>query len=121
MNILLIGHEGYLGRGLHEYFRRDHHVVGWEERDDLFTLDREFVRDQQFDVLVNLAIAADRASAEYRVDAPTDRVNVGGARHLARILAGSGVHWIQLSTREVLGPIYTEADVVRTDDGYRPR
>jgi nucleoside-diphosphate-sugar epimerase len=44
-----------------------------------------------------------------------------GARHLARILNGSEIGWIQFSTREVLGPVFTRNDVVKTPKGLRPK
>lgn len=121
MNILLVGHQGYLGRGLHEYLTPRHRVVGWDQQEDLFSLSAEHVQAQGCDAVINLAVAADRAVARFQIDTPTDRVNVCGARHIARVLKGSDVHWIQLSTREVLGPVYTEDDVTLTDQGYRPR
>jgi nucleoside-diphosphate-sugar epimerase len=121
MNILLIGHEGYLGRGLHAFLKKDHRVLGWDIREDLFKLDAATLAREKIEMLINLSVAADRRSATFQAGAPTDTVNVGGARHLAKILKGSEIAWIQMSTREVLGPVYRKEDVVETDSGYRPR
>src|SRR5450432_178578 len=121
MNILLIGHEGYLGRGLYSYLSRDHHVIGWDKKEDLFQLSAAFLAQERIELLINLSVVADRQSKVFLADAATDRVNVGGARHLATILKGTGLGWIQMSTREVLGPVYTLNDVTQSGDDYRPK
>ncbi|MHB2019353.1 MAG: NAD-dependent epimerase/dehydratase family protein, partial [Candidatus Xenobia bacterium] len=121
MNILLIGHRGYLGSGLHAWFSHRHRVVGWDKDEDLFKLDANVLRQNRIDVVVNMSVMADRHSTRFLIDTPCDTVNVGGARHLAQILAGTDIMWIQMSTREVLGPVYTENDVEKTEAGYRPR
>ncbi len=121
MNILLIGHEGYLGRGLHAFLRRAHDVIGWDKKEDLFNLDAGFLARQNVEMLINLSVAADRQSRAFLAEMPTDVINVGGARHLAKILKGSDIAWIQLSTREVLGPVYGPQDVDKTEAGYRPK
>lgn len=64
---------------------------------------------------------ADRQSPIFKVGAPTDEVNVGGARHLANILKDTGITWIQMSTREVLAANYRLKDVKRTKLGFRPK
>ncbi len=121
MKVILIGHRGALGRGLYEYLSRSHQVTGWDVEEDLFSLDAGYLRDSGFDVVVNLALIADRGSPTYRIDSPSEKVNVDGPRHIARALKDSGIHWIQMSTREVLGPVYTETDVVKTAQDFRPR
>jgi nucleoside-diphosphate-sugar epimerase len=121
MNILVIGHEGYLGRGLFDYFKRRHKVWGWDKKEDLFNLGFKFLADNNIEAVVNLSVAADRQGKNFVIDAPGDRVNVQGARHLAEILKGTDISWFQLSTREVLGPIYGVKDVTKTKNGYRPK
>jgi nucleoside-diphosphate-sugar epimerase len=121
MRILLIGHQGYLGAGLLSYFNRHHDAIGWDRQEDLFNLTATFLARERIDLLINLAVAADRTSSTFVVDAPTDKVNVQGARHLAKVLKGTEVAWFQMSTREVLGPVYNQHDVVETDAGYRPK
>src|SRR5436190_4684671 len=120
-NILLIGHRGYLGAGLNDYLKQNNKVVGWDKEEDLFKLDAETLAREQIDAVVNLSVMADRKSAAFLIDVPTDRVNVEGARHLARILKGTSIGWIQMSTREVFGTIYRAQDVRKTKGGYRPR
>lgn len=121
MKILLIGHEGYLGRGLFSFLRRRHSVIGWDKKEDLFKLDAAFLAREGIEALFNLSVVADRESKNFQADAPTDHVNVVGARHLARILKGSEIAWFQMSTREVLGPVYTIKDIIETEAGYRPK
>jgi nucleoside-diphosphate-sugar epimerase len=121
MKILLIGHEGYLGRGLFSYLGRRHQVVGWDKKEDLFQLEGSFLARTGIEALINLSVVADRQSKNFRAGAPTDVVNVMGARHLAKILDGSEITWLQMSTREVLGPVYGPNDFTVTDAGYRPK
>ena len=120
MNILLIGHEGYLGRGLSSYLSRNHCVIGWDKREDIFKLDAAMLLRGKIEMLINLSVMTDRQASTFTVDEPCDQINVGGARHLANILKGSEISWIQMSTREVLGPVYQAKDVIKTDAGLRP-
>jgi nucleoside-diphosphate-sugar epimerase len=119
MKIVLIGHEGYLGRGLLAYLGRKNQVFGWDKKEDLFKMDAAYLAREGIQMVINLSVVADRQSAIFRDGEATDVINVGGARHLARILKGSEITWIQMSTREVLGPVYKREDVVETKDGYR--
>jgi nucleoside-diphosphate-sugar epimerase len=121
MNILLIGHEGYLGRGLYSFLSRKHRVIGWDKNENLFNLDAATLARENVELLINLSVMADRAGRNFQADTPCDEVNVGGARHIAGIIKGSEISWIQMSTREVLGPVYTASDVVKTKAGLRPK
>ncbi|MBM4134967.1 MAG: NAD(P)-dependent oxidoreductase [Nitrospira sp.] len=121
MKILLIGHQGYLGKGLHAFLSGVHDVIGWDKKEDLFTLDAPFLARENIEMVINLSVMADRQSKSFQAGMPTDEINVGGARHLATILKGSDIAWIQMSTREVLGPVYGLKDVRKTKGGYRPR
>jgi nucleoside-diphosphate-sugar epimerase len=121
MNILLLGHEGYLGHGLAAYLERNHRIVGWDKKEDLFNLDASVLARENIDVLINLSLMHDRQSKTYQLDSLPEKVNVLGARHIAQILKGSEITWFQFSTREVFDPIYTVDDVVKTEHGYRPK
>ena len=121
MNILLIGHEGYLGRGLYSYLSRRHRVIGWDKKENLFNLDATTLAREKVELLINLSVMADRAGRGFQAGTPCDQVNVGGARHLVEVLKGSQISWIQMSTREVLGPVYAAKDVTRTKAGLRPK
>ncbi|MBM4409517.1 MAG: NAD(P)-dependent oxidoreductase [Chloroflexi bacterium] len=122
MNILLIGHRGYLGRGLYTYLSRKHRVIGWDQQEDVFSLDAAVLAKHDIELVINLSLAADRASANLAIDSPSDLVNVGGARHLAKVLKGSEITWVQMSTREVLSAnVYGVDDLIETPTGYRPK
>jgi nucleoside-diphosphate-sugar epimerase len=121
MNILLIGHEGYVGRGLLAYLSQKHRVVGWDKKENLFNLDAASLAREDIELLINLSVMADRNSPNYEIDTPTEEVNVMGAHHVARILKGTEIGWIQFSTREVLGPVYGPDDVIPTEAGLRPK
>ena len=121
MNILLIGHRGYLGTGLLAYLSRNHRVVGWDKEEDLFALDSRLLARENVELLINLAVMADRGSGPYQLDSLGDHVNVSGARHVAKILKGTDIGWIQMSTREVLPLVYGPQDVTETDMGLRPK
>lgn len=121
MNILLIGHEGYLGQGLLSYLNQKHNVIGWDKNEDIFQLNSRTLIVKNIEAVINLSVAANLASQNFQVDAPGDTINVEGARHLARILKGSEIFWFQFSTREVFKNIYSENDVIFTNKGYRPK
>ena len=119
MNIVLIGHEGYLGRGLFAYLKRSHKVFGWDKKENLFALDASYLARKGIEMVINLSVALDRHGKNFLAGSPGDEVNVGGARHLAKILKGSDITWIQMSTREVLGPVYRREDIIETPGGFR--
>lgn len=121
MNILILGHRGYLGSAMAVELKKRHRVLGWDAEEDLFRLTPELLRGEGVEVLINLAVMSDRASGAYTVDDPTDRVNVEGARHLARILKGTEIGWFQLSTKDVFGPVLGPRDVLKRASGNRPR
>lgn len=121
MNILLIGHRGYLGEGMMNYLNPRHRVVGWDKEEDLFKLDAKILARKKIDLLINLSVAADRKSSTFIVDGASDKVIVDGARHIARVLQGTDIKWIQMSTREVYGIAYGPKDIVKTKQGYRPK
>lgn len=121
MKILLVGHEGYLGRGLYSFLARKHQVLGWDKKEDLFNLDGKILARENIALVINLALIADRNSKTFIMDAPGDSITVGGARHLAKTLRGTEIPWLQMSTREVFGPVLTPDDVIKTESGYRPK
>jgi len=121
MKILLIGHEGYVGRGLFAYLSRKHQVLGWDKRENLFNIDAALLARKDIEMVINLSVMDSRGSKTFQVDTPAEEVNVMGARHIALILKGSEIAWFQFSTREVLGPVYGPRDVIKTRGGYRPK
>ncbi|MBI4424304.1 MAG: sugar nucleotide-binding protein [Elusimicrobia bacterium] len=121
MRLLLAGHRGYVGSGLFSYLSSRHQVTGWSRREDLLALTPKALARRRVDAVINCAVETDRESPGFAVDSPSDRVNVEGARHLARVLKGSRVAWLQISTKDVFGPVFGPADVVTRAGGYRPK
>jgi nucleoside-diphosphate-sugar epimerase len=121
MNLVLIGHRGYIGIGLNHYLQKNHNVIGWDKEEDIHKLTLDFLQKNKIDALINLAVIDARGSLNYQINTVTEHVTVNGARHLANILSGSEISWFQLSTREVFGPVYGPDDVVLSDSGYRPK
>lgn len=121
MNILLIGHKGYLGTGLFKYLSKNHKIIGWDKEEDLFNLTTSILIKEKIDVVLNFSVAADRQSTIFMIDSPTDLVNVQGSHHLAHILKGTDVGWFHISTREVFKTAYGHKDITHTKQGYRPK
>ena len=121
MNIVLIGHRGYIGIGLNQYLNKNHDVIGWDKEEDIHKLTRGFLEKNKIDVIINLAVIDARGSINYQINTLAEQVTVDGARHIANILSGSEISWFQLSTREVFGPVFGIDDVNLTQSGYRPK
>jgi nucleoside-diphosphate-sugar epimerase len=121
VKILLVGHEGYIGSGLERALRSRHEVVGWGRAADITTVDASVVRDRAIEAVVNCAAVIDRRTAELVPGSPTYRVNVDGARALVEALRGTNVRLIQISTREVYGPVYGPDDVVGSAERATPK
>jgi len=121
MNILLIGHQGYIGSGLHYYFQQHQTVVGWGRKDNLFSLTRRDLIRRKIDAIVNCAVITDRTAGPYDALSPTHRINVEGARHLANVLRGTKIGWVQISTKDVFGPVYDKNSVIERRMKYVPK
>ena len=121
MRVLLTGDEGYVGSGLTRYLRQAHEVVGWNSQKDVRTLNSSIIKELDIDAVVNCAAVTDRVTPLFKVDSPTDSVNVGGARALARALKGSNIPLVHISTKDVFGKFYTLDDVIEEELAYRPR
>ena len=74
MNILLIGHEGYLGRSLFAYLSSAHRVVGWDKQEDLFQLNGSILARENIEILINLSVMADVQHKNFEIDTPSDQV-----------------------------------------------
>ena len=80
MKILLTGFEGYVGSGLARYLWQAHDVIGWTSQKNICTLTSSILKELDINAVVNCAAITDRVTPLFRVDSPTDLVNVGGAR-----------------------------------------
>ena len=121
MKILLTGDEGYVGSGLARYLRQSHEVIGWNSQKDVRTLNPSIIEELDVDAVVNCAAVTDRVTPLFKVDSPTDMVNVGGARVLSRALRGSNIPLVHISTKDVFGKFYTRDDILEEELAYRPK
>jgi len=68
MNILLIGHEGYLGRGLYSFLSKKNNVIGWGRKQDILSLNQEVIIKNKIDAVVNCATIADKANKTFKIN-----------------------------------------------------
>lgn len=121
MNILLIGHEGYLGSGLFQYFVARHRVIGWGRKQDICNLGPAVLSHYQIDVVVNCGAVMDRTGTVYAAGSESERVNVLGLRQLVSALTGRDIPLIHISTKDVFGNVYGPQDVEERADCYLPK
>ncbi len=121
MKILLTGDEGYVGSGLSRYLKQTYEVVGWNSQKDVRTLKPSILKELNIEAVVNCAAITDRVTPHFKIDSPTDLVNVGGARALARALKDSKIPLIHISTKDVFGKLYTLDNLIEEEKAYRPK
>jgi nucleoside-diphosphate-sugar epimerase len=121
MKILLTGDEGYIGSGLSRYLKQTHEVVGWNSKKDVRTLNPSILKELNIKAVVNCATVTDRATSLFKVDSPTDLVNVGGARTLVKALKDSKIPLIHISTKDVFGKFYTLGNLIEEEQAYLPK
>ena len=121
MKILLTGDEGYVGAGLSRYLQQTHEVVGWNSQKDIRTLNPSIIRDLSIEAVVNCAAITDRVTPLFKLDSPTDLVNVEGARVLAKALKDSNIPLVHISTKDVFGKLYTLDDLIENELAYKPK
>ncbi len=121
MKILLTGDEGYVGSGLARYLRQSHDVIGWNSQKNICTLTSSILKELNINAVVNCAAITDRATPLFRVDSPTDLVNVGGARVLAKALKGSNIPLVHISTKDVFGKLFSHDDIIEKKLAYHPK
>ena len=120
MNFLIVGHEGYLGSGLYTYLEKKHKIYGWGREKDILKLNLSDLTSLGIDVIVNCAVICDRVSTIYKVDSLSHRVNVDGVRNILGQIQGSKIKFIQISTKDVFGSVYTKTDVEEETTRYNP-
>ncbi len=96
-------------------------MIGWNSQKDVRTLNPPIIEELGIDAVINCAAVTDRVTPLFKVDSPTDSVNVGGARALARALKGSSIPLVHISTKDVFGKFYTRDDILEEGLSYRPR
>ncbi|MFH1358678.1 MAG: NAD-dependent epimerase/dehydratase family protein [archaeon] len=118
MNILLIGHEGYLGRGLYSFLSKKNNVIGWGRKQDILSLNQEVIIKNKIDAVVNCATIADKANKTFKINDQSYKVNVAGMHNLVNALQDLDVKLVYISTKDVFGNCVKESDVVEKKDYY---
>ncbi|MBP6217212.1 MAG: NAD-dependent epimerase/dehydratase family protein [Oligoflexales bacterium] len=121
MRIMLVGHEGYLGTGLKTALQaRGHELIGWSRIQDIGKITNSVLSEHRIDSVINAATAMDRVHSRFTIDSPSDYVNVSGVRSLVTALADTSIKFIQLSSKDVYGDVFTEKDIEETNSRYIP-
>lgn len=121
MNILLLGHEGYIGTGLFRYLSTHHQVIGWGRKSDICNLNVSVIEDLKVTVVVNCAAIIDRTTSDFTVNSESDKVNVGGVRAMVLALKNQNIKLIQISTKDVFGSVYSRNDIKEEQYCYKPK
>ncbi|MBF0289207.1 MAG: NAD-dependent epimerase/dehydratase family protein [SAR324 cluster bacterium] len=121
MNILLTGHEGYVGVGLFNYLSTNHSVTGWGRKQDILSITPEILKKQQITAVVNCATVMDRISPNFVLNSESDRVNIEGMKPLVRAVQELNIPLIHISTKDVFGDCFSCEDVKETPEGFRPK
>lgn len=119
MKFVLVGGNGYVGRGLQAAFlRRDHEVLVIDSPEDLFDLKGHRLSG---DVIVNLVACGDKSRAYFGEESLWWRLNIEATNHLLGLAQEASMPFIFVSTREVLGDVYAESDVVEDESRLLPK
>lgn len=121
MNILLTGHEGYLGSRLRGFLEEQGHtVIGLGRKQDLGSITRAKLDQDQVELVINCAAAADRRNTRYTMGNADEQVNVMAIRQLVQALQGTEIGLLHLSTKDVYGEVYTPEQVTETANRLVP-
>jgi len=120
-NILLVGGNGYIGRGIQRILTEK---SGLEAQvidlpTSLFSLSRKAIKD--VDAIFNLAVTAEpEQSAGIGYASESWRTTVDGTVHLLQLCESVDIPLIQFSTREVHSKTFAAEDVVQVGENLRP-
>lgn len=104
MNILVVGGEGNLGRGLVKNLELGtHSIFVWAKDKGISNLSTSILEDGRIDFIVNLSVVANLKQKEVRISDPDYLVNVVGLSHLVELSEVTRTPLIHVSTREVIG------------------
>jgi nucleoside-diphosphate-sugar epimerase len=118
MNILLIGHEGYVGKGLHQVLSKQNRVIGWGSKQNILLLNSRTITENKIEAVVNCATVADRTNECFKVNSECHEVNVKGMYNLVNSLKDLDVKLVFISTKDVFGNCINESDVIEKEDHY---
>jgi nucleoside-diphosphate-sugar epimerase len=112
MNILICGHQGFLGSALTSLLKDKYNIYGWGRNDDIAKLDKVYLKKYKIDYVINLVTYIDRSHNKFCLDSLSTEINVDSYRKLINVLSGSDIPIIQISTKDVFGNIYKKDDLI---------
>ena len=126
MHILLVGGEGFLGRGLvPPLLDSGNKITVWDIARDLkqavSSLTPRQIRRLGIDAICNLSVHADLSGHLESTSSLSWRTNVLAVEHQLNIARELQIPFINFSTREVLGTVYGPADVIEVNSVFRPK
>lgn len=119
--LLVVGGNGLLGRGLRKALEQEYSVVVNDIEEGLFSLSASSIRKYRASAIINLAVVADTQRPFISVGGSSWVTNVLGTEHLRGIAEELDLPLVHLSTREVLGPVFTKDDVLEVGGLFRPK
>ena len=118
MNILLIGHGGYVGSGLYSFLSKKNKVMGWSHDQDILSITPEVILKNKIKAVINCATVADKANQTFKLESQSDIVNIKGMYNLVKALEGLDVKLVYISTKDVFGDCINKSDVIEKKDHY---
>ena len=103
MKFLLIGGDGFLGKGFINYLNSDDEYAVFDKGENLFSLSQSILADINPNLIVNLSVVVDFKDKGVDPESDYYRVNVDGLSHLLNLAKLNSIPLIQISTREVIG------------------
>ena len=103
MKFLLIGGDGFLGKGFISCLNSDDEYAIFDKDKDLFSLSQSILADIKPNLIINLSVIADFKDKGVDPESDYYRVNVDGLSHLLNLAKFNSIPLIQISTREVIG------------------
>ena len=103
MKFLLIGGDGFLGKGFINCLNSDDEYAVFDKDKDLFSLSQSILDDIKPSLIINLSVIADFKDKGVDPESDYYRVNVDGLSHLLNLAKFNSIPLIQISTREVIG------------------
>jgi len=122
MRILVTGHRGYVGSGLFSFFesQKGVDVIGLSSQEGMENLTPKRIKKMGISLIVNCAAVTCRNMSEYKLNSPSDLVNVLFLRKLIEATEISDTPLIHISSKDVYGLVYTSENVTLTKKRFHP-
>lgn len=122
LNILVVGGAGNLGRGIRINFEHlNHKSVVWDKAEGIHKLTKSVLKENDVDLILNLAVVVDLTKKEVKIGSPDYLVNVIGLSHLVELSEDTEIPLVHISTREVIGVRDFRLDSHGEDSGPKLR